>query len=93
MEKYLVRPDDYMVFELDEALGLYEVMDPPTDRFGNKPIPYDHFTFENLTSNYGFFPILADELPYYAILRERHYRQLDKELSQLRGCGDDGEPC
>ena len=43
--KYLVRPDDKMVFERTED-GLYEIIDPPTDRFGNPPIPFEHFTYD-----------------------------------------------
>jgi hypothetical protein len=92
MEKYLVRPSDYMVWELREDLGLYEIMDPPTDRFGNKPIPYDHFTFENLTAH-GFFPITEDELGLYAKLRENHYQALSEQLRANNGHGDDDDSC
>ena len=80
MSKYLVRPDDAVVWVLNEELDLYEILDSPTDRFGNKSRPYDHFTKENLICNYGFFQIGEELIEYYNKKRDEYYRQLSKEM-------------
>jgi hypothetical protein len=79
MSKYLVRPSDYMVWVLNEGLDLYEIIDQPTDRFGNKPIPYDHFTKENLIGH-GFFQIGEELVEYYNKKRDEYHRQLSEEM-------------
>jgi hypothetical protein len=70
--KYLVRPDDYMIFEYLEDHGVYQIIDPPTDLEGQPPIPYAHFTYENLTKC-GFFPIDESELDHYKRKNDQHY--------------------
>jgi hypothetical protein len=64
--KYLVRPDDYHIFEIDESNGCYRsysIKAAYSD--GARVNAYPHFTFENLTKNYEFFPIQENELPLY----------------------------
>jgi hypothetical protein len=78
MSKYLVRPDDSMIFTLNEEYGVYEILDGPTDIDGNPPIPYAHFTYENLTE-VGFFPIEESELKFYQNKRDQYFRKLRQE--------------
>ena len=54
--KYLIRPCDNHIFEIDITNNCYRSYTTcsVTDRFGNRPNAYEHFTFENLTKNYGF---------------------------------------
>jgi hypothetical protein len=81
MSKYLVRPDDSMIFEYLEEHGAYQIIDPPTDIDGNSPIPYAHFTHENLT-RCGFFPIDESELDHYKEKCEQHYKELSRKMRE-----------
>jgi hypothetical protein len=65
--KYLVRPRDFHIFELYEPNGCYRsyTTRDVTDSDGNRAIPMEHFTYENLTTNYDFFPIEESEIPVY----------------------------
>lgn len=51
--KYLVRPNDFSIFELDPLNNCYR----SHVEIKNKPNAYSHFTFDNLTTNYNFFTI------------------------------------
>ena len=62
-QKYLVRPDDFHVFELDASNNCYRSYE--LREIENRPDAYDHFTFENLTKNYGFFAINESEIEVY----------------------------
>jgi hypothetical protein len=59
--RFLVRPDDHAIFELqpNNRYGIYD----RTGKMKNKPRAYDHFSFEILTENYGWFPIHANQIP------------------------------
>lgn len=76
--KYLVRPDDYSIFDLDESNNCYRSWSkkPITYSDGTRPKAYDHFTFENLTKNYDFFPIDESELDIYEEKCHEHYKFL-----------------
>ena len=65
--KYLRRPCDNHIFEIDKTNGCYRsyTTRKVTDRFGNRPEAYSHFTFENLTINYGFIVIDEKEVDIY----------------------------
>jgi hypothetical protein len=65
--KYLVRPNDFHIFEVDESNGCYRSYSNKdvTDSSGWRPNAYAHFTFEILTEGYGFFPIEESELEEY----------------------------
>lgn len=60
--KYLVRPNDMHIFEVDESNGYYRSYSTRNVVYhdGGRPNASDHMTYENLTNNYNFFPI--DEL-------------------------------
>ena len=63
MSKYLVRPHDMMVFEIDQLNNCYR---PKFDEgMKNRPHAREHFTYLNLTQNYHFFPITEEQLPMY----------------------------
>lgn len=74
--KYLVRPNDYSVFELDESNGCYRSYKGPTYSDGTRPNAQLHFTFENLTENYDFFPITEDEISIYEKKCDQYYKFL-----------------
>jgi hypothetical protein len=84
--KYLVRPDDSMIFTFNEEHKAYEILDGPTDREGNRPIPYKHFTHKNLT-RCGFFPIQEAQLEEYRAKRDKYYKKLGEESRKNRGHG------
>lgn len=90
MSKYLVRPGDFMIFERIEGVDCYEIIDPPTDRFGNKPIPFAHFTEASL-KGHGFFEIDEDEIEVFQQLRSGRYRKISEGCRKQKGCGDYGE--
>jgi len=73
--KYLVRPRDFSIFDLDESNGCYRTWSrkPLTYTDGTRPNAMSHFTFENLTQNYDFFPIREDELEFYEKKCDEHY--------------------
>jgi len=73
MSKYLVRPNDMMVFEIDEFNGCYRTR----QEIENRPNAYEHFTFKNLTQNYHFFPIQEDEVDIYQYFNEIYYKFLN----------------
>jgi len=79
--KYLVRPHDFHIWELDESNGCYRSWSniDVTYRDGTRPNAQTHFTFENLTTNYGFFPIEEQELPNY----ETKHKERNKYISWL----------
>lgn len=66
LPKYLVRPDDYMVFILDETNNCYKTTDCPFQA-------HKYFTFDTLTKNFGFFPIEEDKVNVYEKLCNLYY--------------------
>jgi len=60
--KYLVRPNDMMIFEIDESNGCYR---PRIVDMKNVPQAQSYFTYEHLTQDYNFFPIKEEELKMY----------------------------
>lgn len=65
LPKYLVRPNDYAVWERFKDTDLYRTFESPGEEIKNRQDPYDHFTHEILTRRYGFFPIEEHELDKY----------------------------
>lgn len=65
--KYLRRPCDNHIFEIDKTNYCYRSYTTRhvVDRFGNRPEAYQHFTFENLTRNYGFVSITKKQVKGY----------------------------
>ena len=77
--KYLVRPDDFSIFDLDESNGCYRrwLKMPITYSDGTRPPAMTHFTFENLTGNYGFFPIDESEIQTYQQKNDEWYNFIE----------------
>lgn len=71
LSKYLVRPHDLHIFELDPFNSCYRSYSCRTVTYGDgtRPNAQSHFTFQNLTENYDFFPIKEEELPQW---EEKH---------------------
>ena len=65
--KYLVRPDDMHIFDMDESNGCYRSYSTRevTRMDGSRPNAQSHFTYENLTQNYNFFPIDEEKLALF----------------------------
>ena len=76
--KYLVRPRDSHIFELDESNGCYRSWTTRNVTYadGTRPNAMLHFTFENLTENYGFIPADESELDDYQKKNEFYMRYL-----------------
>jgi hypothetical protein len=74
--KYLVRPDDFGIFELDNTNGCYNRRLKPQFKYPDETPVHarEHFTFENLTNNYGFFAIDETELELYEHKCDDYYR-------------------
>ena len=77
--KYLVRPGDMHIFEIDESNGCYRsyMNRDVTDGFGNRPNAYEHFNYDNLTQNYNFFPINENDLAMYKYFHDIYCQYLD----------------
>ena len=67
LPKYLVRPHDFHIWEIDEFNNCYRSYSNRTVTYsdGTRPNAQKHFTYENLTENYDFFPIDEDEIEIY----------------------------
>lgn len=67
LPKYLVRPTDFHVFELDESNNCYRShLVTPRYTDGTRPNAMSHFNYENLTENYDFFPITEKEVSHWS---------------------------
>ena len=58
--KYLVRPNDMHIFEVDESNGCYRSYTNRSVVYHDtkeRPQAQDHFTYDSLTEDYHFFPI------------------------------------
>jgi len=74
--RYLVRPDDSMIFEyVEEHGGVYKPM-------GSKFPSYAHFTYENLVEIYDFFPISVGEFSFWEEKNKKHYQEMQQELNK-----------
>ena len=74
--KYLVRPSDYHIWEIDESNGCYRSytnMDVLRCD-GTRPNAMKHFTLENLTKNYGFFEIDESEIEIYVKKNDEYHK-------------------
>ena len=80
--RYLVRPDDSMIFVRTDS-GLYQSKDGPTDRFGARAQPYSHFTYNNLVNHFGFRPITEEEVSLYEQKHKEYYRNLSNAIKEL----------
>lgn len=76
--KYLVRPHDFHIFDLDETNGCYRswITRSVTYPDGTRPNAFNNFTFENLTKNYDFFPIEESELEIYEEKNNEYHKFL-----------------
>jgi hypothetical protein len=65
--KYLVRPEDFHIFELDPSNGAYRSWSTRNVlyRDGTRPNADPHFTYEILTKSFDFFPIDESQLSEY----------------------------
>jgi len=63
LPQYLIRPNDFHIFELDPFNSCYRSYSTHvTYSDGTKPNAQSHFTFQNLTENYDFFSVKEEEL-------------------------------
>ena len=72
---YLVRKRDYHIWELDPHNSCYRSYSTRDVTYpdGTRPHAQSHFTFENLTQNYEFFPITKDEIEKYEKLGKKYH--------------------
>lgn len=81
--KYLVRPNDFTIFEIDNSNNCYH----PSTNINTLPSAMPHFTYKNLTKNYGFFPIKESEISFYKEKSEEYFKFL---IWQSRSDGHGG---
>lgn len=79
LPKYLVRPSDNHVFEIDPSNYRYRSVYLRNDP--NRPPAYPDFTYDNLTAYYNFFPIREDQLGEYLTMDEELNRAYNEHLS------------
>ena len=83
--KYLVRPDDYMVFSLNEDGETYSTHKSKIEWPNNL---HHKYTAARLWAA-NFFPCEEDELGYFVKKQDEYYRLLNNKLDEEnRGCGD-----
>jgi len=89
LPKFLIRPHDYHIFEIDESNNCYRSYSTRSVTYadGTRPSAQLHFTFENLTKNYNFFSIKDSELPIY---EHKHQLYLDYITWHTRSDGHGG---
>ncbi len=77
-KKYLVRPEDFHIFELDKSNGCYRSYSARSVTYsdGNRPNAQSHFTYENLTRNYGFFPIEKSKIKEYEEKNDLYFKYM-----------------
>jgi len=77
--KYLVRPTDSQIFDLDQSNGCYRLWNKPQITYsdGTRASAMLHFTLENLTSGYGFFPIEESEIDKYLKKSEQYLNYIN----------------
>lgn len=87
--KYLVRPHDFSIYDLDETNNCYRYWsrNPPKYSDGTRPNAMEHFTYDNLTQNYDFFPIKETQLEMY---EQKHNDYYDFVSWQSRPDGHGG---
>lgn len=80
MKNYLVRPNDFSIFEIDPSNNCYRSYKGPTDSAGNRQQAYEHFNYENLVNNYGFMPISEEDIPMYEKKCKEHYEFISWQM-------------
>ena len=87
--KYLVRPNDFHVWELDESNGCYRSYSNRAVTYsdGTRPNAQLHFTFDILTKNFDYFPIEESEIELY---EQKNNSYMDYMLWQSRSDGHGG---
>lgn len=88
--KYLVRPNDFHIFEIDDTNGCYRSYSTReiTRLDGTRPNAQSHFTFKNLVENNDFIPIDESELEKY---ESKHKIYLDYMRWHCRPDGHGGK--
>jgi len=71
-KKYLVRPNDMMIFEIDEYNGCYRTYEE--NEIKNRPHAMKYFTYDVLTMKYHFFPIEEEDLDIYKYFNDICYK-------------------
>jgi len=69
--KYLIRPEDLMIFELDDSNDCYRPFEDSINE--NRPNAQKHFTYENLTRGYDFYPITEEQIAEHKIKSNEWY--------------------
>lgn len=83
--KYLVRPNDSHIFEIDPSNGAYRSKTTIVlYSDGTRPKVQPHYTFDFLTKNFGFIPIEEKDLQFY-IQKGKEYMDYQRWASRTDG--------
>lgn len=74
LPKYLVRPSDFNIYELDDSNNCYRFYKGYTYPDGTRQNAQRNHTFANLTENHSFFPIEGSQIPEYEEKCDKHYK-------------------
>lgn len=85
---YLVRPEDFHIFDLDKTNNRYRSYTTRNVRYpdGTRPNAQEIYTFKLLTENFGFFPIKRNELKVYEA-KNKLYHKYQNWASRSDGHG------
>ena len=91
--RFLVRSNDYHIWELDPYNNCYRSYSTRQVTYsdGTRPNARHNYTFENLTENYGYYPIEESELPRIEALGEKYHKILNKYYHSDGHGGIDGD--
>lgn len=86
--KFLVRPHDSHIWELDESNGCYRSYTTRSVTYsdGTRPNASKNFTYEVLVGNFKFIPITEEEIPEYEA-KNNYYTDFNIWLSRSDGHG------
>ena len=89
LPRYLVRPHDVHIFELDKSNNCYRSYSTRQVTYadGTRAAALSHMTYDNLTENYDFFPITEKILPDY---EKKHQLYMDYSMWRSRSDGHGG---
>ena len=86
--KYLVRPSDFHIFEVDSSNSCYRSFSSKAIRGdGSRVEAQSHFTFDNLVNNYDFIEIEESEIEHY---QEKNNFHMGFVMWQCRSDGHGG---
>jgi hypothetical protein len=84
LPSYLIRPDDHMIFSLNDDNLTYSTHDSKVQFTNSLHHKYKY----DVLVRVGFFSATESELSYHRSKQDEYYRNLNRLFQQENGCGD-----